>query len=114
MKLTYDEYYALPDDGKWYEVIDGVLSLRPTPNIKHQTIGGNILLALGTYLEERPVGEACLPLDVVLSDTNVVQPDLLFVSKRAARRIHRRLYTRRLTIRIHRRVAMSHADLFEN
>ena len=37
--FTYDDYLALPDDGKRYEVIEGDLSMTPAPSPKHQDIG---------------------------------------------------------------------------
>ena len=38
-------------------------------------------VALASWLREHPVGEVyAAPLDVILSDVDVVEPDLLFVS----------------------------------
>src|SRR5256885_15931360 len=79
-RMTYDEYYVLPDDGKWYEVLDGELSVRPTPNLRHAIVHKNLLLAMGNFVNGSRWGEVYLPLDVVLSETNVVQPDIIFVS----------------------------------
>ena len=80
MTLTYDEYYVLPDDGKWYEVLDGVLSIRPTPNLKHALVHQNLLFEMHDFAKKSRLGAVYLPLDVVLSETNVVQPDIIFVS----------------------------------
>ena len=37
--LTYEDYAALPDDGKRYELIDGELYATPSPTTWHQIIG---------------------------------------------------------------------------
>jgi Uma2 family endonuclease len=53
----------------------------PSPNLKHQTIVFNLAGLLWMYLRENKVGVAFgSPLDVVFSDFDVVEPDLLFVS----------------------------------
>ena len=79
--MTYDDYVALPDDGNRYEVIEGELCVVPAPNRKHQRIAFKLTLFLGNFVEARHLGEVYFaPFDVVLSETNVVQPDLLYVS----------------------------------
>lgn len=82
--MTYAEYCALPDDGNRYEVIAGELVLLPTPNRMHQAICRNLAVALGVHVKPRKLGHVYFRLDVVLSETNVVQPDLLFVSNARA------------------------------
>jgi hypothetical protein len=32
---TYDDYAAIPDDGKRYEIMDGVLYMAGAPNVAH-------------------------------------------------------------------------------
>jgi len=79
--VTYEDYRALPDDGKRYEVIEGELCVVPAPNVRHQRILFNLTLIIGTFVKERKRGYVFFaPFDVVLSDKNVVQPDLLYVS----------------------------------
>jgi Uma2 family endonuclease len=81
MKLTYDDLLLFPDDGKRHELIDGEHYVTPTPNIRHQTIVGAFHLLIANYLERHPLGRIFLsPLDVILSDYDVVEPDLLYVS----------------------------------
>jgi Uma2 family endonuclease len=80
-KLTYDDYAALPDDGNRYEIIDGELFLVPAPNRSHQEISINLLMLIGPYVRAKKLGTVYhAPFDVVLSKTNVVQPDIMFVS----------------------------------
>jgi len=81
LKLTYDDFVLFPDDGKRHELIDGEHYVTPSPNPRHQAILGNLHLAIATFLEGQPLGRVYLsPLDVVFSDIDVVEPDLLFLS----------------------------------
>ena len=81
VKLTYEDYVLFPDDGKRHEIIEGNHYVTPAPRTKHQKISGNLLVALASFLKQHPFGVVLTaPCDVVLSDENVIQPDLLFVS----------------------------------
>ncbi|SFR01382.1 Uma2 family endonuclease [Desulfoscipio geothermicus] len=76
---TVEDYMKL-NDGKRYELIGGELIVVPSPRPRHQRISAKILLQLGKYIENNPVGEVySAPIDIVL-DNHVVQPDILFVS----------------------------------
>lgn len=55
--------------------------MSPSPDTSHQRIVLNIAALFARYLERHPVGEVLIaPLDVYLSDVNVLQPDVIFVS----------------------------------
>ena len=83
-KLTYADYLETSDDER-YELLNGELILSPSPKEIHQYISGILHLMIGTFVRERSLGKVyCAPFDVVLSDTDVVQPDLLFVSNERA------------------------------
>lgn len=87
-KLTYHDYQLLPDDGKRYEIIDGDLYMTPAPVTRHQIIAMRLSHALMTYLETHPVGIVlAAPCDVLLSDVDILQPDLLVVLKNGTARI---------------------------
>jgi Uma2 family endonuclease len=87
-KLTYQDYLLLPDDGKRYEIIDGDLHMTPSPMTRHQTISGRLHYVLMGYLETHPIGTVfAAPYDVVLSDTDIVEPDLLVVLQEGSARI---------------------------
>jgi Uma2 family endonuclease len=80
---TYERYYALDDDQR-YEVIDGELLLVPGPGTVHQSLVGELFFRFATYVRAHGAGTVFLsPLDVVLDDRNVVQPDVLFIRKDA-------------------------------
>ena len=79
-RLTYEDYKLTPDDVR-YELLDGELILSPSPRTAHQRTSRNILVPLTIFVEQNELGEVFdAPYDVVLSDFNVVQPDILFVS----------------------------------
>ncbi|MBZ0167861.1 hypothetical protein MELA_01650 [Candidatus Methylomirabilis lanthanidiphila] len=81
VKLTYDDYLLFPDDGRRHELIDGDHYMTPSPSKRHQRISLNIAYRIRAHLEHHSLGELyTAPFDVVLSTTDVVQPDLLFVS----------------------------------
>ena len=81
VKRTYDDYCATADDER-YELLNGELTMVPAPNTKHQRVLGRLHIELGRFTRQHGLGEVFVaPCDVVLSDTDVVQPDLLFVSR---------------------------------
>ena len=77
--LTYEDYRNTPDDQR-YELLDGALVVLPTPNIAHQRVLGDLSFALHDFVREKRVGEVFLRVAVVFADTNVVEPDITFVS----------------------------------
>ncbi len=82
-KLTYADYLALPGDER-YELHDGELVMVASPSEPHQRVAKRLAWQMMT-LEERGLGQVYFaPFDVVLSDTEVVQPDLLFISQERA------------------------------
>ena len=77
--LTYEDYLKTPDDERW-ELLNGELIMVASPNTAHQRIAGNLYWFLVAFVRERGLGEVFIsPFDVVLSHTNVLQPDVLFV-----------------------------------
>ena len=81
VKFTYEDYKHTPED-KRYELLDGDLIMVPAPRTAHQRSSRDIGLPLVMFVDENELGEVFLaPTDVVLSNTDVVQPDILFVSR---------------------------------
>jgi Uma2 family endonuclease len=74
--LTRADLAALPDDGRRYELVDGTLVMSPAPVIKHQIAVRNLLIALTRAAGSELVALGA-PVDVVLSDRTVLQPDVL-------------------------------------
>jgi Uma2 family endonuclease len=81
-RLTYEDLLLFPDDGRRHELIDGEHYVTPSPNTRHQRLVRRLLSAFEDYLRTHPgAGEPFVaPLDVVISDTDVVVPDLLFIA----------------------------------
>ena len=80
-RLTYDDLVRMPDDGLRHEIIDGVHYVTPSPVLRHQLLMGRILVAIANYLEVHPIGQVFgSPVDAVFSPSDVVVPDLVFVS----------------------------------
>ncbi len=78
----YEDYQRLPDDGKRYEIIKGVLYVANAPSIEHQFTVSEIHFALKLFVREKQLGQVfTAPLEVHLSEiSRPVQPDLLFIS----------------------------------
>ena len=80
-RLTYQDLVSLPEDRFRHELIDGQQFMTPSPYTIHQRILVRLLLAFSRFLDGNPLGEALVaPLDVLLSDHDVVEPDLLYTS----------------------------------
>jgi Uma2 family endonuclease len=85
---TYEDYKRLPDDGRRYEIIEGVLYVIAAPNFDHQYTVGEIFAALRTYVRERQLGIVIsAPFEIHLPDiAQPVQPDVLFIAAERAPR----------------------------
>lgn len=79
-QLTYDDYAAL-DDGLRYELVDGTLELMsPSPSVTHQLVSFEL---------ERKIADSCendyiiihAPIDLILSNHEVRQPDLVLIHR---------------------------------
>ena len=80
IKLTVADYLDTPE-GVRCQLLDGELILAAAPSNKHQTVAGSLFVALRHFVLSNDLGKVWIaPFDVVLSDHDVVQPDLLFVS----------------------------------
>jgi Uma2 family endonuclease len=84
-KLTYADYLLLPDDGLRHEIIGGEHYVTASPVTRHQRILLNLSHLVQTYLDTHPIGSLFFaPVDVLLSETDVVVPDLIYVSNARA------------------------------
>lgn len=79
--MTYNDY-ALLDDGNRYELVSGKLELMsPAPSVTHQII---------SFEMQKTIGKSCeadylilyAPIDVILSDMEVRQPDLVLIDRK--------------------------------
>jgi Uma2 family endonuclease len=80
MKFTQADLLVMPDDGRRREIVDGELLVTPSPLSDHQRIVSRIASAFFLYLRDHPVGELLTaPMDVILGDYDVLEPDLLLI-----------------------------------
>jgi Uma2 family endonuclease len=77
-KMTADEFLQLPESQTLTELIDGEIVVAPAPEIGHQIASArsyDVIKALapgGTVLFS--------PVDVLLNERDIVQPDILWIS----------------------------------
>jgi Uma2 family endonuclease len=82
-RVSYADLERWPEDGRRYELYDGEVFEIPSPILLHQVVLGRLHLALSAYVQKHGGLVLVAPLDVVLTQFNVVQPDvLLFVQER--------------------------------
>ena len=78
-KYTYSDYLSWPDEERW-ELIGGLAyNMTPSPSFLHQKITGRFYSRLERALSGGPCVPVIAPTDVVLSDHDVVQPDIFVV-----------------------------------
>lgn len=86
LRLTVEDYLSFPEDGKRHEIIDGEHYMTPAPNVRHQEISKRLEMALIAFVEEKGLGKVFdAPIDVVFSEHDVVQPDIIYISKANSR-----------------------------
>src|SRR5437763_379166 len=79
-RLTVDNFMALPECSTPCQLIEGEIHMAPAPHRFHQGIAFNLVAILAAYLDKHPIGKVYFaPVDVVLTEHNVFQPDLLFI-----------------------------------
>ncbi len=78
--LTYDDYALLPQDRSRYEILEGELYMTPSPILLHQFALVRLAMILSTYVDVNRLGLVLVaPVDVLLSDFNIIQPDILYL-----------------------------------
>src|SRR5437660_61457 len=78
--LTYDDYAALPADGRRYELHEGELSVTPAPSPSHQEATLWLASAMLDHVRGRALGRVFVsPVDCVFANTTVLQPDIVYV-----------------------------------
>ncbi len=84
-KLDYEDLVRLPKDGKIHEIVDGVHFNHPAPSIKHQLISANLDLIVLPHVRKGRLGVWLdSPVDVILGEFDIVQPDKVFVTSARA------------------------------
>ena len=82
-RVSYADLERWPEDGRRYELYNGEVFEIPAPVLLHQFVLGRLFLALSAYVQAHGGSVFVAPLDIVLTDYDVVQPDvLLFMPER--------------------------------
>lgn len=89
--LTYEDYCALPEDGRRYQIIGGILDVTRAPTSTHQRVSRNLEFLLLDHVRRNSLGALFdAPVDVILAEDTVVQPDIVFVSREHLSRVAER------------------------
>src|SRR5215510_11926298 len=87
---TYEDYLGVEDE-VYFEIINGKAFMSPAPELFHQRWAGRLYFAIQRHVASKNLGEVFFaPVDVVLDEKNIVQPDLVFVSVANAGLLERR------------------------
>jgi len=77
--FTLLDYMKLPE-GERLEILDGVpYDMSPSPTVKHQKVVLNFGEVVNRYFRGKECTPFIAPMDVVLDDINVVEPDVFVV-----------------------------------
>jgi Uma2 family endonuclease len=80
-RVSFAELERWPEDGRRYELYDGEVYEVPSPILLHQIVAGRLYATLNDHVREHGGIVVFAPLDIVLTDYDVVQPDLLLFTK---------------------------------
>jgi Uma2 family endonuclease len=88
---TADDLAEMPDDGRRYEVLGGELIVSPSPSPRHQGVLLRLAKVIDDYVEGERWGSLyTAPLDVHPGPHDIVQPDLVAVSRDHLGRVENR------------------------
>jgi Uma2 family endonuclease len=80
-KLTYEDFARFPENGRRHEILDGDHVVTSAPSWHHQRVLRAVFRRLDAFVASRGLGEVVFaPFAVVLSEHDVVEPDLFFLS----------------------------------
>lgn len=96
LRLTADQYFELPDDGNRYELIDGVVTMSPSPSADHQRTSRDVFKQLDAFVDRHKLGEVFYEIDVHFGKSPegrdiVYRPDVICFLGDASREIAGRL-----------------------
>jgi Uma2 family endonuclease len=79
-RVSYADLERAPEDGRRYELYDGEVFVVPSPLPRHQVVAITVTEMLRRYAREH--GGFCVtsPIDIVFSDYDVLQPDVIYFS----------------------------------
>ena len=86
-RVSFTDLQRMPDDGNRYELYDGELRVVPSPLLKHQIVSQRLLLILVEHASDCGGQVVQPPMDLVLTEYDVIQPDLMYFGPEAASRL---------------------------
>ncbi len=97
LRMSADEFLQIQDDGNFYELIDGVIIMSPSPTPKHQGAMIEITGQIFEYLRRNPIGQVFAELDVHLGEGPtggdlVYRPEVIFVRKDRLRQMEDKIF----------------------
>src|SRR5882672_4778870 len=93
-RVSFADLEKWPDDGRRYELYDGEVYEVPSPFPLHQIVSAALHLALAGYVRDHGGLVLYAPLDIVLTEYDVVQPDLVFFTPERQHLVNPRKVTR--------------------
>jgi Uma2 family endonuclease len=87
---TYEDLFALPDDGRRYEIIEGELFEMPPPNLAHATVIANLIALLVPIVKALGGRWYTAPVGVFIAGANPVEPDIVVILPGGAARREQR------------------------
>ena len=86
-RLTFADLERIPEDGRRYELYDGEVVVVPSPLPLHQIVLARLADALRSYARQHSALCLQAPLDIVFSEYDVLQPDIVYFSAETTRLI---------------------------
>ncbi len=82
-KITVKEFLDMDfEEGFLYELINGIIVKRASPSAAHQRVSRHLSRMMDNFIYNNKLGDFfAAPLDVYLTNIDLAQPDLIFVSK---------------------------------
>jgi len=93
-RVRFADLEKWPADGRRYELYDGEVYEVPSPLPLHQIVSARLHLALAEYVRDHGGIVLYAPLDIVLTEYDVVQPDLVLFTRERQQLVDPRQVTR--------------------
>ena len=79
-RVSYADLERAPEDGRRYELYDGEVFVVPAPLPKHQVVQSTLTELFRAYARKHGGFAVSSPIDIVFSDYDVLQPDVIYFS----------------------------------
>jgi Uma2 family endonuclease len=86
-RVSFADLQRMPDDGNRYELYDGELRVVPSPFPIHQRVVRRLVEMLSDYVKAHGGEVFFAPFDIVLTEFDVVEPDVIYFGRESTSRI---------------------------